>query len=472
MAALVAGVQKQEFMKVQKYGKEFRKVRESDVKEDKKRLLFRLFNFIIISVEAACFAYVWYRYYADTLVLPYFRRGNWAVIGMYVLIVFFFTKTFNGYKLGQYNNYDICLSHSLALFFTLIVEFFEVCLIEHDYIDPRPLIVMYFVQLVVVILFINLFGHLLKKLCPPYKTLVVYGDHDIEILLNKLKMRKDQFDIGEKVHYSRGIESLTYRLKGYEAVLLCDLPAEARNEYVKFCYEHSIRTYIPPKISDILLDSSEELHLFDTRLLLSEGLGITIEQRIVKRFFDILLSLIAILLILPFGLIISAAIKLYDGGPVFFKQERLTRDGKVFRMIKFRSMKVNAEETTGAMLALKEDDRITPVGRFLRRFHLDELPQVINILKGEMSFVGPRPERKVLHDEIVKEMPEFDYRLKVKAGLTGYAQVYGKYSSYTYDKLKYDLTYIENYSLWLDFKLMILTVKILFIKENSEGVDQ
>ena len=210
--------------------------------------------------------------------------------------------------------------------------------------------------------------------------------------------------------------------------------------------------------------------MFDTPLLLTRNQGLTIDQRFFKRAFDILLSLIAIVLASPFMLIIALLIKLYDKGPVFYKQERLTRDGKTFMIIKFRSMGMDSEKD-GARLAMKEDKRVTPVGKVIRRIHFDELPQIFNILKGDMSFVGPRPERREIHDQYVERIPEFDFRLKVKAGLTGYAQVYGKYNTTPYDKLKLDLTYIENYSLLLDIKMMLLTFKVLFQKENTEGVD-
>ena len=182
-------------------------------------------------------------------------------------------------------------------------------------------------------------------------------------------------------------------------------------------------------------------------------------------------ALLAIVISSPFLLVIAVAIKLYDGGPVFYKQERLTRDRKTFQIIKFRSMKVDSEKQ-GAQLAKKDDDRITPVGKIIRRTHLDELPQIFNILKGEMSFVGPRPERQEIAEKYEEIVPEFRFRLKVKAGLTGYAQVYGKYNTTPYDKLKLDLTYIQTYSAWLDVKLMLMTFKIMFQKENTEGVDE
>ena len=204
--------------------------------------------------------------------------------------------------------------------------------------------------------------------------------------------------------------------------------------------------------------------------MLNRNNGLSISERVLKRLMDIVLSLAACIILSPIMLVIVIAIKAYDRGPVFYSQERLTKDGQTFRILKFRSMIVESEEQ-GARLARVDDDRITPVGRILRRTHFDELPQLFNILKGDMSIVGPRPERQEIFDQYEESIPEFKFRLKMKAGLTGYAQVYGQYNTVPYDKLKLDLTYIEQYSLWLDIKLCFLTVKILFQKEKSEGVD-
>lgn len=203
---------------------------------------------------------------------------------------------------------------------------------------------------------------------------------------------------------------------------------------------------------------------------MSRNMGLSVEQRAAKRIMDILISGIGIVITSPIMLIIAIAVKAYDRGPVFYFQNRLTLNGKSFKICKFRSMRVDSE-IHGARLASKHDSRITPVGKVIRNLHLDELPQLFNVFMGDMSMVGPRPERKEIMREYEKELPEFYYRLKVKAGLTGYAQVYGKYNTTPYDKLKLDLFYIENYSLLLDIKLIFMTVKIFFQKEVSEGVD-
>ena len=256
----------------------------------------------------------------------------------------------------------------------------------------------------------------------------------------------------------------------YEGVIIWDLPSAIRNRYLKYCFDHSIRCYMSPKISDIILIGTTRIHLFDTPLLMSRNHGFSVEERAGKRILDIIVSGIGIVLTSPLMLLIAICVKAYDRGPVFYLQDRLTYKGKEFKICKFRSMCVDSEKQ-GARLASKHDSRITPVGKVLRNLHLDELPQLFNVFKGDMSLVGPRPERRVIMDEYEKEIPEFHYRLKVKAGLTGYAQVYGKYNTTPYDKLKLDLFYIENYSLLLDIKLLFMTVKIFFQKEVSEGVE-
>lgn len=211
------------------------------------------------------------------------------------------------------------------------------------------------------------------------------------------------------------------------------------------------------------------MHYFDTPLLLSRNDGLSIEQAFIKRAMDIGISLFMLILTSPILIVTALAIKLYDRGPVFFYQERCTKNGKIFLICKFRSMIVDAEKSGISIPATDHDPRITPVGRLIRKVRIDELPQLLNILKGDMSLVGPRPERIEHVDMYSDRIPEFAYRLKVKGGLTGYAQVYGKYNTTAYDKLKMDLMYIQNYSLLLDIEILFKTIKILFEKESTEG---
>ena len=236
---------------------------------------------------------------------------------------------------------------------------------------------------------------------------------------------------------------------------------------MKYCFETSTRAYIAPKISDIILRGAEDIRLFDSPLLLCRNYGLTFEQRLAKRTFDICASLVGLILLSPVMLVCALAVKCYDGGRVFYAQTRLTKDGKPFQVLKFRSMIADAEKDGKPRLAGEDDDRITPVGKFLRKCRLDELPQLINILKGEMSVVGPRPERPELTEEYCRDMPEFRYRLKVKAGLTGYAQVTGVYDTVPFDKLKMDLMYIEHYSMLLDLRIILMTIKTMILPGNT-----
>ena len=259
-------------------------------------------------------------------------------------------------------------------------------------------------------------------------------------------------------------------ISSYDAVVICDVPSPMRNQILKACYTEEIRVYMTPKISDILIRSAEEITLFDTPLIMARNGRMPIEQAFFKRLMDIVISGIACIVVLPFMAGTALAVKLEDGGPVLYKQKRLTIGGREFYVYKFRSMRIDAEKDGVARLASAGDNRITRVGNFIRKVRLDELPQLFNILKGDMSIVGPRPERPEIAKQYETEMPEFSYRLRVKAGLTGYAQIFGKYNTTPYDKLKLDLHYIQNYSLMLDVKLMIQTVKILFMKESTEGI--
>lgn len=440
-------------------------------RERYKHLLNVMANLVMLIIEVGIFAYIWYQKYVPLLENPFWRRGNWAVIGMYALIMYFFTRTLGGYKIGYLRITDVCLSQILAILCANAVEYLQICMIANDYMPVHYVLVMAGLELVIILPLVYGVRFLYTRLYPPKTMIVIYDKYSPDELIKKINSRKDKYNVCATASVNIGYQALYTQMLDYEAVVLCDLPTQIRNKILKFCFDENKRTYVTPKISDILIKGTERIHLFDTPLYLSRNEGLTIEQRFLKRAMDIVLSLIAIIISSPFLIVIAAAIKLYDRGPVFYTQERLTRDREIFKIIKFRSMRVDAE-AKGAQLAKKEDDRITPVGRIIRRTHLDELPQIFNILKGEMSFVGPRPEREQIAAEYEDIIPEFSFRLKVKAGLTGYAQVYGKYNTTPYDKLKLDLTYIETYSFWRDLKLMLMTFKIMFQKENTEGIDK
>lgn len=440
-------------------------------REDYKRfIVFCLASLIIIALTA-CFAYVWYDYYLARLVwMPFWRRGNWVMIAIYGLIFTLIARLYGGLKVGYLKKIDIFYSLTLAVVCTNIIEFCQITLVNRYFLSPWPLVKMTGVQLLLVIVWIFFSGFVYSKLYKPRKLLVIHGDRDPGDLIYKMSARSDKYNVCGMVHVSEGEETIHQMMKDYEGIIIWDLPSSERNQYLKYCFSHSIRCYMSPKISDIILMGSDRIHLFDTPLLMSRNMGLSREQRAAKRAMDIIISAIGIIVSSPLMLLIAIMVKAYDRGPVFYYQDRLTLNGKTFKICKFRSMCVDSEKK-GARLASKHDSRITPVGHVLRNLHLDELPQLFNVFKGDMSLVGPRPERDVIMREYEKELPEFPYRLKVKAGLTGYAQVYGKYNTTPYDKLKLDLFYIENYSFLLDIKLLFMTIKVFFQKEVSEGVD-
>ena len=440
-------------------------------REDYKRFIVFCLASLVVLAQMAVFAYVWYTVYRGQIDEPFWRKGNWVLIAIYGLMFAMFAKLYGGLKVGYLKRVDVFYSLTLALLCTNVVEYFEITLINRWFLSPGPMIEMTGLQLILIIIWIWGSRYIYSKLYRARKLLVIYGDRDPgDDLIHKMNSRKDKYDISGKVHSSVGEREIHKLMRNYDGVIIWDLPSMERNRYLKYCFAHSIRCYVSPKISDIILMGSDRIHLFDTPLLMSRNMGLSIDQRAAKRVMDMVISGIGIVITSPIMLIIALAVKLYDRGPVFYFQERLTVGGRSFMICKFRRMCVDSEKN-GARLASKHDSRITPVGKVLRNLHLDELPQLFNVFKGDMSLVGPRPERKTIMREYEKELPEFYYRLKVKAGLTGYAQVYGKYNTTPYDKLKLDLFYIENYSFLLDIKLIFMTVKIFFQKEVSEGVD-
>lgn len=425
---------------------------------------------VIVLLEVAIYAFVWYGYYNPMLESPFWRRGNWLMIALYGVLLLFFLKTYGGLKIGYLRKGNLIYSQILSVVFVNLVIYAQVALIDKRLHNMLAILFVTALDVLAILAWTFVFQWIYGLMFPPRQMLYVHGSRSTSYLRDKINSREDKYQISRALDYRCGMDRLFKEIDKYDAVIIDDIPSHERNMLIKKCYEKSIRTYSAPKISDILIRSSGDLNLFDSPLLLSKNDGLQIEQKAAKRLLDLLFSLTGLILTSPLFVLIAISIKMTDRGPVFYKQTRLTLDGRKFEIFKFRTMIQDAEKDGRAVLAKEEDDRILPVGRLLRRARLDELPQLWNILKGEMSVVGPRPERPELMEEIVEEIPEFVYRLKVKAGLTGYAQVYGKYNTTAYDKLKLDLTYIRNYSIFLDLKLILMTPKIMLMKESTEGV--
>ena len=389
----------------------------------------------------------------------------------YALFFVIFSYILGGMKIGYLKSSSLMLSQTLALIAANVSIYLETVLLSARFVNVIPMIELTAIDIVVIFIWTFLVNRIFRKLFPARHILLLYEEYDPSVLLRKVNSRKDRYLIKKSMNVEEGWDNITKEMRNYDAVFLCDIHSPLRNRLVKYCYANGIRSYITPKISDIIIRSSENIHMFDTPLLLSRNNGLSFEQKLVKRFMDIIISLVMLVITSPFMLVTAVAIKLYDGGPIFFRQKRCTINGREFYIHKFRSMIVNAEKEGEVIPATDDDERITPVGKVIRKTRLDELPQFIDILKGDMSVVGPRPERVEHVEMYTREIPEFSYRLKVKGGLTGYAQIYGKYNTTAYDKLKLDLMYIQNYSFLLDLKLIIMTVKIIFVKESTEGFE-
>ena len=455
--------------------------------ESVKRILVLFLGFVGLGMQTAVYAFFWFKTYyplvsaerisQDGYYLGYglklYFRGHLLIIAIYFILLMFFSNTYGGLKIGYLKPMDVFFSQIFAIIMANVISYFQISLLRNWLVPVWPIVEIMLIELVISFLWAYVTNWIYMAIFKPRELLLISGVYSVDDIMRKFNSRKDKYHIAKTVNISEGIEKVQEECLGdYDGVIIWDVPSTFRNGLVKYCYGHNVRIYVMPKITDVLLKGSTELHLFDTPVLLVREYAIKIEKRAIKRLIDIVFSLILIVLSSPVMLITAIAIKLYDGGPVFYKQVRCTIGRKEFKIMKFRSMLVDAEKDGVARLASKNDSRITPIGRFIRKCRIDELPQLFNILAGDMAFIGPRPERPEIIDQYLREMPEFAFRMKVKAGLAGYAQVYGKYNTTPYDKLKLDLTYIENYSIWLDIKLMLLTVKILFTPDSTEGVDE
>lgn len=435
----------------------------------------RLFNFtmafLILAIETGIAAYVWVNYYNTELPKAYYFWGHVFISAVYFAILTLVSIMYGGLKIGSYRMIELLFSQGFSTLVTDIVFYAIIVLLAYHFPTPLPLILGMCLQGILIGVWILLATYSYRAMFPPTDLLIIYGNN-AEVLEQKVATRRHQFKVGEAISASEPLDKISAALKRHEAVILWDIKADRRNRIFKLCYENSVEIYISPKITDIVLKGATNLHFFDTPLLLIKSDPIEPEQALIKRVFDFLFALVLTVIASPFMLITAIFVKCYDGGSILYKQVRCTLDGREFYIYKFRSMIEAAEGDGVARLAAKNDDRITPVGKVIRRTRLDELPQLFNVLRGDMSFVGPRPERPELIEKYKETMPEFVYRTKVKAGITGYAQIYGKYNTLPYDKLKLDLFYIENFSVWLDLKLIILTVKTLFKFDSTEGVAQ
>ena len=420
-----------------------------------------IYEIIMLAILMTCYV----NYYF------YYSNGYVVFFLMYLALFVVFGKLFDSFSLGDTTTTDLFISNSLTLLFSNFFIYIVLCLITLRIIPIWPFLLMQAIGMIMAGLLLSFEDSYLRKHYPPAKFICIYGEEHTD-LINKLNNPKD---LSISIVKTMNIKDINYKetdvlFRNVDGIITLDVHHNDKKKLFKVCYKKRLMVYDMPSITDMLIASGEILHMVDTPIIKVNKFGPNQFERIFKRIIDIIGSFVLLALTSPIMLITAIAIKANDGGDIFYKQSRLTKDGKEFKIIKFRSMVMNAEDKTGVVFAKVDDDRITPIGKIIRKFRIDELPQMLNILKGEMSFVGPRPERIEIYDEITKTMPEFDYRLCVKAGLTGYAQIYGKYNTSLRDKLLLDLYYIEKYSLVEDIKLLILTLKVVFKSDSTEGV--
>ena len=435
-----------------------------------KRTILFFASLVNIILMTAIFAYAWYGYYASTMYqLTFYRKGHYALLALYALLMFFFSTMYGGLKIGQLRRIEVMLSQYLSLLFTNIVAYMVICLLAFGFVNPGQLCLVFLVEMIVSTIWNVIIIYFYNRIFQPWKILLIYGERPAADLVYKVEARRDKYAIYDAINVDEGIDAIAEKMKSFQAVIIGDISAIKRNDILKYCYAHKIRAYVIPKVSDIILMGADRIHVFDTPFLLSKGYTLSFDQRFAKRTLDLVIAVPLTVLLSPVMLLTALAIKLYDRGPVFYRQVRCTKNNREFEIIKFRSMIVNAESDGVAKLASENDSRITPVGHFIRATRIDELPQLFNIIRGDMSFVGPRPEMLENVEAYTEELPEFRYRLRVKAGLTGYAQIAGKYNTTPKDKLMMDMMYIENYSVFKDIQLLFQTAIVLLKSDSTEA---
>ena len=424
---------------------------------------------LIAAAVTFFFVNIWVTYYPDAI---FFRNGNYLIAFSYVMLFIIFSSNFKAFHIGIYRTHEIIYYFTIALFLTNLFTYFELSLIAEYLLNPLPLIFGTLVQILIIAISSYCANSIYFTIYKARKMLAVFGDEEGFKLINKMAEIPDRFRVEQGVNANtHTFEEIKHLIDKYECVILCNVEQNLQRKILLYSYSKQKRTYLLPDIADIIVSNSYEIQIADIPVLMNRNRGLTDEQKFVKRTMDIIVSALLIILTSPIMLVTALSVKIQDGGPILFRQNRITRNGKFFNILKFRSMIVGADKIKGVKKTEKDDKRITKVGRVIRKYRIDELPQLFNVLMGSMSMVGPRPENAENVYEYSKANPEFELRHRVKAGITGFAQIYGKHNTSPENKLKMDLTYIETYSILRDVKLMILTVKTIFTKNSAEGFE-
>lgn len=437
------------------------------------KTLLRIVKSLNVVLVTIPFALCWYWAYSDTVASPYYNKGNWVVIALFAILYITYGRIYDAFRITLSRISELIGSQLLSLIIADGIMYIVAWLLTKHFPVVLPIMGTLVVQTLVSSIWSLLAHRWYFNTFKAKNTAIIYDMHEgMEDLISEYGL-DGKFAVKATASVEDALSNHLEILNGMDVVFLCGIHSHERNIILKQCVHRNIQVYVIPRIGDVIMSGAEQMHMFHLPMLRVGRYNPNPEYLFVKRAFDILVSGLALIMLSPVMLAVAIAIKATDGGPAFYKQCRLTKDGKRFNVLKFRSMRVDAEKDGVARLSTGDnDDRITPVGKFIRKCRLDELPQLINILVGDMSLVGPRPERPEIAVQYHEELPEFALRLQAKAGLTGYAQVYGKYNTTPYNKLQMDLMYISNPSFIEDLKIMFATVKILFIPDSTEGIQE
>lgn len=435
-------------------------------------LILRIIKIMDAVLMTVPFALCWYLYYAKHIASPFYAKGDYLVVALFFVLFVIFGRVYDAFLMSMQRISEIVYAQFLAAAVSDFIMYIVIWLLSKHLPNILPGVAALIGQVVLAAVWAYNAHHAYFKIFPPQATAVIYDTrHGMEKLIGKYGL-DTKYKVVLTATADECIANLAM-LDGVNTVFMSGIHSHDRNVILKYCVENNIGIFVIPRIGDTIMSGAYPMHMFHLPMLKVGRYHPQPEYLFIKRLLDIVISAVALVVLSPIFLVTAIAIKATDHGPVFYKQIRLTKDGKEFGILKFRSMRVDAEKDGVARLSSGEHyDRITPVGRVIRACRIDELPQLLNILKGELSIVGPRPERPEIAAQYCEEMPEFSLRLQAKAGLTGYAQIYGKYNTTPYDKLVMDLMYIAHPSIVEDLKIMFATVKILFMPESTEGVSE
>lgn len=433
-------------------------------------LILRIIKIMDAVLMTVPFALCWYLYYAKHIASPFYAKGDYLVVALFFVLFVIFGRVYDAFLMSMQRISEIVYAQFLAAAVSDFIMYIVIWLLSKHLPNILPGVAALIGQVILATVWAYNAHHAYFKIFPPQATAVIYDTRQgMEKLIGKYGL-DTKYKVVLTATADECIANLAM-LDGVSTVFMSGIHSHDRNVILKYCVENNIGIFVIPRIGDTIMSGAYPMHMFHLPMLKVGRYHPQPEYLFIKRLLDIVISAVALVVLSPIFLVTAIAIKATDHGPVFYKQIRLTKDGKEFGILKFRSMRVDAEKDGVARLSSGEyDDRITPVGKVIRACRIDELPQLVNILRGELSIVGPRPERPEIAAQYCEEMPEFSLRLQAKAGLTGYAQIYGKYNTTPYDKLVMDLMYIAHPSIVEDLKIMFATVKILFMPESTEGV--